>query len=73
MPGPEPDPEVHVPIDGRVWAVNSFFSAVMVMSWCASILQLTSHAFPCSYFQAGTHSAQGPRGLVDASMGCDRS
>ena len=23
MQGPEPDPEVHVPIDGRVWAVNS--------------------------------------------------
>ncbi|CAE7795490.1 unnamed protein product [Symbiodinium sp. CCMP2592] len=23
VPGPEPDPEVHVPLDGRVWAVNS--------------------------------------------------
>ena len=66
MPGPEPDPEVHVPIDGRVWAVNSSFSSDGDVVVCVDTAADES-CIPCSYFQAGTHSAQGPRGLVDAS------
>ena len=66
MPGPEPDPEVHVPIDGRVWAVNSSFSSDGDVVVCVDTAADES-CIPYSCFQVGTHSAQGPRGLVDAS------